>query len=349
MAHPSGIDKTHARRWCERVLAGLLALACLLQATPAGAAGPVETPVDEIIFGILPLGGPAESLEAWDPFLQDMSDTLEMPVRSFSVSSYQGLARAMEQHRVDVAFASGLLALDAVANNQMQVIAQLTRGDGSLGYRSLLLVRFDSPIHTLDDLYAQPGHWRFARGENLSTSGYLVPETQVFANRKLDSDTFFAQVTINSHQNNALAVANGEVDIATNNSADMERFTQRFPEQSSRLRTLWESDLIPHAVIIVRGDLPLKLHQAIADFITHYAKRGPSASTELANLKLIHDISGFAPANNTTLKSFADVTHTLARRRALAARWINDEAMQAQLRRIDEDHRELMEALESRE
>lgn len=348
MARPSGIDKISIRRrWC-RVLAVLLALPCLLQATPADITAPPATP-EKLTFGVLPLGGPAESLEAWQPFLDDMSATLKMPVRSFSVSSYQGLARALGEHRVDVAFASGLLALDAVAHDRMQVVAQLTRCDGSHGYYSLLLVRSDSPIRSLADLYAQPGRWRLARGETLSTSGYLVPETQVFASRKLDSDTFFAQVMVNSHQNNALAVANGEADIATNNSGDMERFAQRFPEQAARLRVLWKSSLIPHAVIIVRGDLPAELRQAIADFITRYAKRGNHAPAELANLKLIHDISGFSPASNATLEPLADITYTLERRRALAAKWVDDDAMQAQLQRIDQDHRKLVEALEGRE
>jgi phosphonate transport system substrate-binding protein len=51
----------------------------------------------------------------------------------------------------------------------------------------------------------------------LSVSGYLVPETQLFASHGIDSDTYFANVHIDNHQNNALAVASGEADAATNN------------------------------------------------------------------------------------------------------------------------------------
>ena len=105
----------------------------------------------------------------------------------------------------------------------------MTRSNGSRGYYSVLLVAKDSPIRNLEDLYRQPGKLRYARGEVLSVSGYLVPETQVFANRRLDSDTFFAGVQVDNHQNNALAVANNEADVASNNTADMERFAERFP------------------------------------------------------------------------------------------------------------------------
>jgi len=290
-----------------------------------------------LTFGILPIGGPSESLEAWRPLLDDMEHTLHRPVRSVSVSTYEGLAQALTENRIDLAFVSGKLALDAVTHDQMQVIAQLTRSDGSHGYYSLLVVEKNSSIHSLDDVFRHPGRWRYARGEALSVSGYVVPETQLFANRKLDSDTFFASVSVDNHQNNALAVANKEADVATNNTADMERFAIHFPEQYARLRILWTSSLIPHAVVIMRTDLAPELRQSITAFITGYAK-GKNAASERAKLRLIHDISGFAPAGNETLVPFADMAYTLERRRALSAQWVNDAALNARLKKLDGDH-----------
>ena len=330
-----------ATAWRVAILA-LLTLCCLpLYAADAG------KPPAPLTFGILPIGGPSESLDAWRPMLDDMAKALQRPVHSISVSTYEGLAQAMAEERVDAAFVSGVLALDAVSRDRMQVIAQLVGGNGSHGYYSVLLVQKDSPIRTLDDLYRQPGHWRFARGEALSTSGYLVPETQLFASHKLDSDTFFASVAVNNHQNNALSVANGEVDVATNNTADLEHFAQHFPEQYARLRILWKSSLIPHAVIIVRSDLSPQLRASIASFITHYAKTGPNMPAELAKLKLIHDISGFIPANDDTLIPFADINYQLERRRALSAQWVNDAAMQAHLQKIESDHEKLVQRLKT--
>ena len=298
-----------------------------------------------LTFGILPIGGPSESLVAWRPMLDDMSAALHRPVRSISVSTYEGLAEAIAEERVDVAFVSGRMALQAVTRDRMDVIAQLTRGDGSHGYYAVLLVLKNSPIRTLDDLYAKPGHWSYARGEALSTSGYLVPETQLFASHKLDSDTFFATVKVDNHENNALAVANGEVDVASNNTADLERFAQHFPDQYSRLRVLWKSTLIPHAVIIVRKDLAPALRAHITTFITHYAKDGRNAAEELAKLKRIHDISGFAPASNAVLTPFADIDYRLDRRRVLNVRWVSDAARQARLQKIEAAHNQILQML----
>jgi len=323
-------------------LHALVLLAALLAAAGAGAApAPDERP---LTFGILPIGGPSESLEAWRPMLDDMEHALHRSVRPLSVSTYEGLAQALAEDRIDLAFVSGRLALDAVARDRMRVFAQLTRGDGSRGYYSVLLVDQNSPIHSVDDIFRQPGHWRYARGEALSVSGYVVPETQLFASRGLDSDTFFASVAVDNHQNNALAVANREADVATNNTADLERFATRFPEQNARLRILWKSSLIPHAVMIMRTDLPADLRQRIAAFFTGYAK-GKNGAAELAKLKLIHDISGFAPAGNDTLVPFADIAWTLERRRALGAQWVNSAALDTRLKKLDADHEALVKRL----
>ncbi|TBR37070.1 MULTISPECIES: phosphate/phosphite/phosphonate ABC transporter substrate-binding protein [Dyella] len=349
-------DKALRRGWISRSWQGLarsaswraaIGLSLLwLFSTAASAATPSPSPpaARPLTFGILPIGGPSESLDAWRPFLDDMERALHRPVRSVSVSTYEGLAQALAEERIDMAFVSGKLALDAVTRDQMQVIAQLTRGDGSKGYYSVLLVEKSSPLRSVDDLFKRPGKLRYARGEALSVSGYVVPETQLFANRKLDSDTFFASVMVDNHQNNALAVANGEVDVATNNTADMERFATHFPEQNARLRTLWTSSLIPHAVIIIRTDLPPDLRDRITQFVTSYGK-GKNAVAELAKLKLIHDISGFAPAGNETLVPFADMAYTLDRRRALSAQWVNDAALNTRLQKLDTEHESLVRKL----
>ncbi len=300
-----------------------------------------------LAFGILPIGGPSESATAWRPMLDDMSHALQRPIHSVSVSTYEGLAQALADKRIDLAFVSGLLALDAVTKDHMQVIAQLSSDDRSRGYYSLLIVGKDSPIHNLDDLLRQPGRWRYAHGETLSVSGYLVPETQLFAERKLNSDTFFASVTVNNHQNNALAVANGEADVASNNTADLQRFAKQFPDQYARLRILWKSSLIPHAVIVMRSDLAPSLRHQIIDFVTQYAKHGRNAASELAKLRLIHDISGFDPAGNDTLIPFADIQYNLERRRALSAQWVSKAAMQTRLQKIDADHSQLLRRLQT--
>lgn len=121
-------------------------------------------------------------------------------------------------------------------------------------------------------------------------SGYPAPETQLFANRRLIG-TFFASMSVDNHQNNALAVANNEAGRGYQQHGRPGAFCAAFSDQYGRLRVLWTSSMIPHAVVVIRTDLP-------ADCASASRHRGHLAGGERnANtlLQLIHDISGFAP------------------------------------------------------
>lgn len=294
-------------------------------------------PVMPLQFGILPTGGPAESRDDWQALLDDLAKALNRPVESVSVSSYEGMHRAIAAGRVDVAFLSGKLALDSVLKNDMQVVVRLASLDGSPGYRSVLIVRRGGPIANLETVLGTPGRWRYARNEKLSVSGYLVPEAQLFARRDISSDMHFKAVTVDNHQNNALAVANGEVDVATNNDADLQRFAERFPRQHAQLRVLWQSDLIPHAVLVVSRSLPAETRVAIRQFLLDYG-RGADASRERRNLQKIHELSGFEAADNRSLLPFEEIEYTLELQQAHSARWIDEKAKQARLERVRAEH-----------
>ena len=129
-------------------------------------------------FGILPLGGAFESRSDWDPLLAELSRALGRPVAVLSVNSYEALEQAIQRDDVDMAFLSGKMALDAVSQRRMKVVAQVVRHDGLPGYRALLLARKAPPFNTLAGLLADPDRWRLARGEKQSVSGFIVPQLQ---------------------------------------------------------------------------------------------------------------------------------------------------------------------------
>jgi phosphonate transport system substrate-binding protein len=66
---------------------------------------------------------------------------------------------------------------------------------------------------------------------------------------------------------------------------------------------------------------------------------------EEANLKLIHDISGFAPADDADLVPFADIEYALEKRRATTAQWVSEGARAARFRKIQADHDHLVARL----
>ncbi|QSI28611.1 phosphate/phosphite/phosphonate ABC transporter substrate-binding protein [Variovorax sp. RKNM96] len=315
----------------------------LPMAAAAQAASPDNAPVR---FGILPLGGAFESRSDWDPLLAELSRAIGRPVSVLSVNSYEALEQAIQRDEVDMAFLSGKMALDAVTQRRMKVVAQVVRHDGLPGYRALLLARKTPPLNTLKDLLDQPDRWRIARGEKQSVSGFIVPQLQLFLPNHIAMETRFLSEVVGTHQTNALAVANSEADVATNNSADFERFKLRFPAEAQRLQVIWESELIPHAQIVVRREYPAELRGRVQAFLTAYGRgKGPRGDAERVVLKSLHDLAGFVAADNSSLQPAAKLAYQLAKQNAVTAQWVNDAARQARLQRIETGYAEQVSVL----
>jgi phosphonate transport system substrate-binding protein len=327
----------------RRVLWVGVMLACVAAWRGAMAApGP-----EPIRFGILPIGSAAESREQWAPLLEDIARRLDHPVSSVSVSSYAGLSNALATGGVDIAFVSGRLAVEAVSRQHMHVVAQFVRDDGVAGNYALLIVRASSPIQDVDSLLANPGRWRYARGEPLSVTGYVAPEAQLFAPRGINSDTFFASVRVGNHQDNALAVVNREADVASGNNPDLDLFTRHFPHEAAQLRVIWRSALIPAGVLVVRDAMPQPLQDQLVALMRNYGKlAGAGGERERANLSRIPDLAHFIPADNRALRPFVDMDYTLARQQAEHGRWVNDAARQARLKQVEGDYRKALQALD---
>lgn len=325
-----------------RIAAKLLMLGLLLCAGQALAAEPAAASSQPIRFGILPIGSAAESLGQWQPLLEDLRKRLGRPVTTVSVSSYAGLSGAIGAQRVDIAFLSGKLAVEAVTHQRMRVFAQFVRSDGAMGNVAMLVVRADSAIRNLDDLLTtRGGRWRYARGEPLSVTGYTAPEAYVFAPRGLNSDTFFSSVHVGGHQGNLLAVVNRTADVASSNNPDMDLFQRNFPREAAQLKVIWRSPLIPSGVLVMRDGLPESLRRTLTTFLLAYGKApGDAGERERTQLARIPGLGGFAPENNRVLQPFVDMQYTLLRQQAEHGQWVSQQARQARLAEIERDYRQ---------
>lgn len=314
----------------------------------AGAAACAQSAAAPFRFGILPLGGAFESRNDWEPLLAEMSAAVGRPVAVLSVTSYEALELAIQRGEVDMAFLSGKMALDAVTLHHMQVLAQVTRHDGLPGYRALLLSRKQAEPSSVQAVLERPERWRLARGEARSVSGFIVPQLQLFLPHRVAMETAFRGEIIGTHQATALAVANGEADVATNNTADLERFALQFPQEAQRLQVIWQSELIPHAQIVIGRDYPPEFQARVQDFLVNYARgKGPRADSQRAVLKSLHDLAGFVAADNRSLLPAARLAYQLAVRSATNAQFVNDAARQARLGRIESQYAAQLKVLQA--
>jgi phosphonate transport system substrate-binding protein len=171
---------------------------------------------------------------------------------------------------------------------------------GDATYKSVLIVRKGSKI-TLDDVLKCEKKLNFGIGDAESTSGTLAPLTYLFTPRAIEPAKCFKTVRSANHQANFMGVANGVLDVATNNTVGLVFYQRENPELAARVETIWTSPPLPESSILVRKDLDPALKEKIRQFfLTYGTGTGPQADKQREVLKGLA-YGGFKPADDSYL------------------------------------------------
>jgi phosphonate transport system substrate-binding protein len=241
---------------------------------------------DEVpVFRIGILGG-----ELQDRQLQDHAclkaraeKALGVPVELFASRDYSGVTEGLLAGRLDAAGlgAAGYAGIFLQDPDAVEPIVTLEQGDGTLGYRSVVLVRADSPYQSLDDLRGRSLMFT----ERLSTSGFLIPYYEL-SEQGYDPGRFFSRFGFSGgHPQAVVAVLDGQADAGvtwTSGTGDhatgysrgnLRRMVERGMLDMSDLRILWTSELIPAGPQVVRKDLPEEAKEIYRDVLLNLADR----------------------------------------------------------------------------
>ena len=252
----------------------------------------------EFNFGIISTESSQNLKSDWQPILDDMAKKTGMKINAFFASDYAGIIEGMRFNKVHAAWYGNKSAIEAVDRAGGEVFAQMVNADGTQGYYSHLIVHKDSPIKSVEDVIKNGKTLSFGNGDPNSTSGFLVPGYYVFAKNKIDSKNFFKVARGANHESNALAVANKQVDVATNNSENLDKIKDRQPEKFNDIRIIWTSPLIPLDPLVMRKDVPEATKKNVREFFYSYGKNSPQ---EKDNLMKVSKLSGFKPSTNAQL------------------------------------------------
>ena len=253
----------------------------------------------EISFGIISTEATQNLKADWQPLLDDMEKQTGLKVKAFFAPDYAGIIEGMRFNKVQVAWHGNKSAMEAVDRANGEVFAQMVNADGTQGYYSHLIVHKDSPLNNLNDLFSNAKNLSFGNGDPNSTSGFLVPGFYVFAQNKVDPKTAFKVSRSANHETNSLAVANKQVDVATNNSENLDKIKERQPEKFKDIKIIWTSPLIPLDPLVVLKNLPEATKTKVKTFFYNYAK---TDAREKAILMKLNKLSGFKPSTNEQLK-----------------------------------------------
>jgi phosphonate transport system substrate-binding protein len=210
---------------------------------------------------------------------------LGVPVKLFASRDYSGVTEGLLAGRLDTAGlgAAGYAGIFLEDPDAIEPIVTVEEEDGTLGYRSVLLVRANSPYQTLDDLRGRTLMFT----ERLSASGYLIPSYEL-RQQGYDPGRFFGRVGFSGgHPQTVAAVLSGVADAGvtwTSGTGDhargysrgnLRRMVERGVLDMSDVRILWTSELIPEGPQVVRKNLPPEAKKIYRDVLLDLADRDP--------------------------------------------------------------------------
>jgi phosphonate transport system substrate-binding protein len=284
-------------RMIHRLLVSLLAVLSL--AGPALAADP--TWPKEITFSLLSTEAANEVIRRWEPVLKQLEQDLGVKIKHVSATDYRGSIEALKFKKAEIGHLGPKSYVEASNNNYANVepIVQVQQANGSLGYRSCLIVHSDSDIFGPEDMAGKT----FAFNDPNSTSGYLVPSAFFLMEMGIDPKAYFSKLTFSgSHEASVVAVANKKVDVASTNLPDLQQLVREGKVPRTALRVIWVSKLIPLDPVVVRKDLPASLRTAIQDSLATMKARSPQAFAEGGAF-----LGGFAKADDSKYQIIRDL------------------------------------------
>jgi phosphonate transport system substrate-binding protein len=261
----------------------------------------------ELTFALLSTESAPEVTRRWEPILVQLEKDLGVKVKPIMASDYRGTIEALKFKKAEIGHLGPKSYVEATNDNYANVepIVQIRHSNGSLGYRSCLIVHTDSDIFSPEDISGKT----FAFNDPNSTSGYLVPMTMFLNEMGINPKQHFSKLTFSgSHEASILAVMNKKVEVASTNLPDVQQLTREGKVPRGALRIIWVSKLIPNDPIVVRKDLPDSLRQAIQDVLVAMQEKHPEVFAAAGSI-----IGGFQKVDDTKYQVIRELNETSKR------------------------------------
>lgn len=193
---------------------------------------------------------PGDTRRAYEPFFARLAAAVGRPLDLTVTTDWAGIAVALSTGQVDLAWMGPwgfVLAKDRANAEALAVVKYQDKPTYQaiiLARPGLAIARFPEDAKGLSISFADAG----------STSGWLVPHYW-FKARGIDPRRYFRYRDGASHPANVLAVANGQVDLATDYDRNLAAMIAAGRVQAGQVQVVWRSDPLPNDALAVRADL----------------------------------------------------------------------------------------------
>ncbi len=184
---------------------------------------------------------------AYDALFSELVKITGIQFEWVGSKSYDDVINKIKTGNADIGYVGPFAYVLAQDSFGVKIICRtLSKGNEEF-YRSMIITRKDSGIHSLQDLKGKS----FSFTDPKSTSGYLFPMAQLKASGVFQKD--FSEVKfLKRHANSLLAVYKGHVDAGATSVTSVDKIDINIDE----LEILWQSRPIYRGLWIARKDLP---------------------------------------------------------------------------------------------
>lgn len=229
-----------------------------------------ETP-EKLVMGFVPSQDSDTIADTVKPLADRLGEELGIEVEGKVMTDYSALIEAMGANEVQIGFIPGFAYV--LANEQYGVEVQLKSvRHGSGTYKAQYVVRADSGIESLADLEGKI--WAYP--DAASTSGFLFPAAQLMGEFNIESaealqTEFFSEgIAAGGHDTAAIAVYDGDADVATTFDDVRTTLTEDYPDIMDKLKIVEYTAEIPNDTIStvkeLDEELVTKINEAFLSF-----------------------------------------------------------------------------------
>jgi phosphonate transport system substrate-binding protein len=258
-------------------------------------------------FGVGPfMPTAADTRRSFTPLFAHLAKEMGVPDYELAVSSdWAGLAVAMGSGQLDAAWMGPWGYVIARNSTACEAIATV-KYDDKPTYHALIIARPDLVVRQFPD---------DTRGRSISfadvgsTSGWLIPTFYARQVWNIDPRTFWKYTEGASHPGNEIAVASGQVDLATDFDRNRNAMITAGRIRSGDTQVVWTSRALPNDAFTVPKTTAVAERQAMQSILTEI-------TSDRARAIMPPRYTGFVPATHATYSLIEDAGIALGRIKA---------------------------------
>ena len=278
------------RRTLLSRMAALVTLAVGLSLSPAWVQA-----AEKMRFAVGPFQPtPGDTKKAYEPFFKHLAQALGVDYELVVTNDWAGIATALANGQADIAWMGPWGYVLAHNEGGAEAVATV-KYDGKPTYHAIIVGKPDLKL----------ANWpEDAKGLSISfadvgsTSGWLIP-TYWFKARGIDPKDHFKYREGASHAANEIAVANGQVDLATDYDRNYNAMIERGLIKADQVKIVWTSDPLPNDPLVVRKGLDPAIIGKVRDTLA-------AITEEQAKTIMPPHYTGWAPATHASYKLIED-------------------------------------------